>query len=382
MRRLTSSTGALLSSLAAATCMSARVCSSSSSVGAAPKKPKRRLSPQLDASELLKSIPLEPEAKAELSTAELERKVDEWSKLTPEELDALYKQYEAEESAESRVLQEDSLYQMDVSLKTRASGAVRVFWTDVAVVPFDEQKYPGWFAVAVDGRKVKAFESQRVLALPNEELALACAREYAAQKGHINKLLMPITDLCSGAMQVAPQAIQPRIDYLMTFYQNDNCYFRAAAIAAKQDEMITPITNWFSRVFDVDVPRVLGIGHPGITPQSVEKVREALIALNMNPYQVVAMCVVAQFTSSIMLPLALFNRVVDLPTAFAINRAEEGHNIATAGMIEGYHDIREADSVVKICASATAWQLTHNISMAKCAELPRSFALEEMETPY
>lgn len=350
----------------------------------APKKtkPKRRLTPQLDAKELLKAMPDDPEAKAELSTAELERKIDEWSKMSPEELEALYKKYEEEESAESRVLQEDSLYQMDVSLKTRAQGAVKVFWKDVGVVPLDEQRHPGWFCVAVDGRKVKAFESTQVLALPSEALAVACAREYAQQKGHLNKLLMPMTDLCSGAMQVAPQAIGARIDYLMSFYQNDNCYFRAAAIQEKQDQLITPVSNWFSRVFEVDVPRIVGLGHPQIPPHSVIKVRDALLAMNLNQYQAVALCVVAQFTSSVMLPLALFHRVIDLPTALEINRAEEGHNIATAGMIHGYHDIREADLVVKICASAAAWQLTKDIPLSRSAELPRSFSLEELETPY
>lgn len=352
------------------------------SLGIAPKKTKqRRALSQLDAKELLKAIPLDPEAKAELSTSELERKIEEWSKLSPAELDALYKKFEVEEEAESRVLAEDSLYQMDVSLKTRASGAVKVFWKDVSVVPLDAEKFPGWFAVAVDGRKVKAFESNQVLAIPSEALAHACAREYGQQKGYLNKLLMPLTDLCSGAMQVAPQAINARIDYLMSFYQNDNCYFRAKAIESKQDQMIEPVARWFERVFDVEVPRIVGLGHPQIPPQSVMKVRDAIVAMNLNQYQIVAMCVVAQFTSSLLLPLAVFNRVVDLPTALAINRAEEGHNIDTAGLVKGYHDIREADVIVKICASAAAWQMTKDIPLTKTSELPRSFSLEELETP-
>ena len=372
-------------------CFAARLCSTTSTppnieqtLNIAPKKAKRTVSTNkpIDASQFVKSLNLDPEAKAELSTAELERKVEEWSKMSPAELEALYKQFEAEEEAGSKVLEQDSLYQMDVSMKTRAAGAVKVFWKEVSVVPLDAARYPGWFAVAVDGRKVKAFESNQVLAIPSEAMAYACANEYASQKGHLNKLLMPLTDLCSGAMQVQPQAIAPRVDYLMSFYQNDNCYFRAKAIEGEQDRLIEPVAKWFERVFEVDVPRIVGIGHPQIPPHNVAKVRDALLASNMNPYQIVALCVVAQFTSSLLLPLALFHRVIDLEQALAINRAEEGHNIATAGMIEGYHDIREADSVVKICASATAWQLMQEVQASRCDEIPRSFVMEEIETPY
>lgn len=62
-------------------------------------------------------------------------------------------------------------------------------------------------------------------------MALCCAHEYASQQNYLNKLLMPLTDMCSGAMHVAPQMIPPRIDYLMSFFQNDNLYFRSSPIA-------------------------------------------------------------------------------------------------------------------------------------------------------
>lgn len=334
----------------------------------APKKTtKRKLQVQLDAEKLLKSMPSDPKVHAELSTAELERKIEEWSKMSPAELDALYKQYEAAEEQESKVLQDDSVMQMDVSLKNRSASAVRVFWKDVSVT--ESTAHPSWYNVLVDGRPVKAFESNKPLLLPSEPYALACAAEWAEQEQYINKLIMPLTDMASGSSMVAPNAIVPRIDYLMSFYQNDNCYFRAVGIEDKQDKLLAPVVEWFERAFDVTVPRVVGIGHPKVSPMDAAKVREALIAMNLNQYQIVALCVVAQFTASLMLSLSLMNSIVDLPTALKINRAEEGHNIDTQGEVKGYHDIREADVVVKIAAAKTAWDMTSHLSAAKCAEV-------------
>lgn len=343
----------------------------------APKKPRRRIISKIDVTEIVNSVPAEPGAHAELSTAELERKMEEWSKMNPAQLEEALKKFEKQEDESAKVLEEDSLYQMDVSIKPRASGAVRVFWKDVDVAGID--KYPGWYGITVDGHKVKAFESRQLLAVPSEAMAYCCAQEFSEQTGHINKLLMPMTDMCSGALHVAPQMIPPRVDYLMSFFQNDNMYFRAAPIAEAQDKLIAPVSEWFSRVYEVDVPRIVGIGHPHITPHDTAKVRDALLAMNMNPYQIVALCVAAQFTSSLLLPLALFHGVVDLPTALAINRAEEGHNISEAGLIEGYHDIREADAITKICACATTWRIMSGVPLAKCLEVPRLSAMDEAE---
>ena len=319
----------------------------------------------LDVEKLLKSMPKDPMAHAQMSTSDLEKKDEEWSKMTPAELDELYKKYEDLEQQETRVLQEDSLMQMDVSLKNRSTSAVRVFWKDVDIAEI--ANHPGFYHVLVQGRAIKAFENTQPLILPSEDFALACAKEWSEQVGYVNKLIMPLTDMASGSMQVSPQAIAPRIDYLMSFYQNDNCYFRAEKIQEEQDAMIEPVRTWFESRFNVSVPRIVGIGHPNISPLSVAKVRDAIIAMNLNQYQVVALCVVAQFTSSLLLPLALFNDVITLETALKINKAEEGHNISTQGEIKGYHDIREVDVVSKICAATVAYRMAANKTSAECA---------------
>ncbi len=58
--------------------------------------------------------------------------------------------------------------------------------------------YQLFFAVTLDGRKVKALESEETLFLPTEGMAYAVAKEWMDQKDNINKLLMPMVCLWHG----------------------------------------------------------------------------------------------------------------------------------------------------------------------------------------
>lgn len=350
----------------------------------APKKPKATSRPgqgplkapsSIDLTSLLSHVPEERGAHGELSTAELDRKVEEWARLNPKKLEELMMRFEQQEDLSSRVLEEDSVHQMDVSLTPRQQGGVRVFWKKVDVA--ESATMPGWYSITLDGRPVKAFESSTVLLLPTEALAYSCAVEYAQQEGFLNKLLMPLTDICSGALHISPQLIQPRIEYLLSFYRNDNIFFRSTTIAAQQDKDIQPVSDWFSKTYGLQVPRILGLGDPHITPAMTEMMREALLSLNLNTYQLLCFCVMAQFTSSLILPLALFHSAVDLPTVIRINGAEERYNVEKLAMIEGYHDIREADVMTKLAACATVWRLTSDVSFSKSLEAPRAAKLIE-----
>lgn len=325
-----------------------------------------------------------PKADADFSTRDLNDKLSELSKLTPEQLETLVDKLGQQESTASKAMADDGVHQMDVSLATKYQGGQKVFWKTVSTykVPDLSADSAPWWGVELDGRKVKAFETTQPLIVPTEDFALAIAHEYAQQSGVLNKLLMPLTDLASGAQHVNPQMMIPRIDYLMAFFRNDNLYYRAEAIADEQDELIEPIRAWWARYLGLplegpnSIPRYVGIAHTHFSPQTVDNVRDGLIRMQLNPYQLVALCVVAQHTASLMLPLAVFHGVCDIETALTINRAEESHNTAEHGSIQGFHDIREADVVLKIAASLVAWRMTADTSMSACARMigPRTEA--------
>jgi chaperone required for assembly of F1-ATPase len=351
--------------------------------GPAPKKPTRRLvvpKPAAVGSSAANSSSsssqLDPLVDAKLSTDRLREAID---KLDPEQLAQLQQQVSEQDKHEQQVLEQDSLYQMDVSLKQRhQTVGLRVFWKNIKVVDADDGL--GGYFVLLDGRKVKAFESTHPLRLPTEDYAHAVAKEFSYQQNTMNKLLMPLTDLASGAQMVAPQMIPPRVNYLMSFFQNDNCYFRSADIADQQDAAIRPVAEFFERATGVVPPRLVGLAHPRFTEAESEAVRHHLHGLQMNQYQVVAFCVAAQFTASVMLPLALFSRIITVERALEINRMEEGHNIRTHGHVTGYHDIRESDVRVKIAAAAFAWRATSEVGVLQAAVASPS-AGQEVEMP-
>ncbi len=362
-----------------------RLCSSGAGAGIpdiAPKREKKRtstgtaplseaaLKPNVaSASEL--PAPGKAEAEEHMEGAQMKRQMDEIAKMDPAKLEELLGKFNEAEDAEARVLANDSLYQLDVSMKMHYQGGVRVFWKDVDVV---HSTTKGWFHVAVDGRKVKAFETKAQLIVPGEDFAYAIAAEWGKQKNHLNKLSMPLTDLASGAQHVSPQMIAPRIDYLMSFFPNDNCYFRQEAIQEKQDQLLERASEWYSRVFDFDIPRVVGIAHPHPDKQAQKRVREYLHAQNFNQYQIVAMCVLAQTCASIMLPLAMVARVTSVKDALDFARAEEAHNISSEGSIAGYHDIRDADQIVKMAAAINGYRLGSTVSLKECSEAMMSVA--------
>lgn len=338
--------------------------------GPAPKKPTRRLVVPKPAAGVaggggVAGSGPDPLVEAKLSTDRLRESLEQ---MDPEQLAALQAKVNEQDRHEQRILESDSLYQLDVSLKQRHSTTgLRVFWKNVQVAEAEDGM--GGYFILLDGRRVKAFESTHPLRLPTEEFAYAVAKEFSYQQGALNKLLMPLTDLASGAQSVAPQMIAPRVDYLMSFFPTDNLYFRSAAIADAQDAAVRPVEDFFERSTGVVPPRIVGLGHTRFTEQESETVRRFLHSMNMNQYQVVAFCVAAQFTASIMLPLALFSRVVTVQRALQINRMEEGHNIQTHGEVAGVHDIREADLKAKVAAAAAAWRMTSDVAVLEAVTM-------------
>ena len=131
---------------------------------------------------------VDPLAEAKLSTDKFRETLES---MSPEQLQALQDKISQQDAHEEKILENDSLYQMDVSLKSRyQTQGLKVFWKDIDVAPATNtstSEQHKFFNVLLDGRRVKAFESAQSLRLPNEEYALACAKEFSFQSGQMNK---------------------------------------------------------------------------------------------------------------------------------------------------------------------------------------------------
>ena len=337
--------------------------------GPAPKKPKPSTSKLSSAGATLAEA-TQQMPKAENINVEHETSADLLKKLTPEQIDKMERQIVDGTEREERLLNEDNIFQMDISTKETPKGqATKVFWKTVTVGQYELD--PRFYTVQLDGRKVKAFETKHTLLLPTKDFAYAAAREWVSQIDVVNKTLMPLTDIASAsAYHVGAGGVSPRIDYVSSFIRNDNTLFRADPIEKQQDAAIEPIHEWFEKTFNVQqLPRVEKLKYPNVPEKTVATVRGVLTELNLNTYQAVALCILCQYTASVILPLALLltaGRVVSTQECLRISRMEEQHNVQGHGHVPGYHDLREADVRLKVAAAVSAWRLTEELSVEQC----------------
>ena len=314
---------------------------------------------------------------------DVSKQIDE-GKFDPEAPDASevlqksYQKFKETEAQASRVSEQDGLFNMTPSgIKAEPIRALKKFYKQVFVEEVQEsgpESVASWHAVKLDGRSAKYFESEDNLVLPSEQFALAVAKEWDSQESVINRFSMPLSDVASGAHQVKADGVSARIEYCLEFFKHDHLFFREENIREEQDEMMEPLLEWADRYYDVKTPRVEGIRRCTVDIDDVEKMRRALELMNMNKYQIVALTVLCQYMSSLVLPLAVVNGVVTLEMACLINRIEELANIKATSEVEGYHDIRHLDSIVKMAAVHTAWELTKNIAAHECFPDPTLYS--------
>eukprot|EP01060_Flectonema_neradi_P000954 TRINITY_DN10565_c1_g1_i1.p1 TRINITY_DN10565_c1_g1~~TRINITY_DN10565_c1_g1_i1.p1 ORF type:complete len:372 (+),score=73.80 TRINITY_DN10565_c1_g1_i1:53-1168(+) len=288
---------------------------------------------------------------------------DPESPNAPEVLQKSFKKFKETEAQQGRLSDQDGLFNMTPSgTEAKPIRPIKVFWKEVDV----EKASDTWWKVKLDNRYAAAFESKDHLVVPSEEFAYALAHEWGSQGAVINRFSMPLTDVASGAHQVQPDGLQTRLSYLLEFFKHDHMFYRQEAVRDRQDELIEPVLEWADRMFDISTPRIEGIRRAVFDPQDFEKMKNYLISANLNKYQLVCLTVMSQYMSSLILPLAVVNQFITLEEAVTINRIEEDHNINSTASVEGYHDIRESDSTVKMAACYCAYQFTKSIKAHDC----------------
>ena len=304
--------------------------------------------------------------------------VDSKFKLSESELARAESKVIDKNEREESILNVDNLFQMDVSsapVHDIRKGS-RVFWRSVQVVEHPRRSGACkdlLYEVRLDDRRVKAFEGKtgQFLILPSKDYAYAVAREWGAQNNYLNQTVMPLTDIASAASyHVNSSGIPPRVDYLISFLRNDNTFYRAPKIENEQDKIYKPIHDWFEKTFDVKpLPRADKLKYCALPEETATKVHGVLSELNLNTYQIISLCVLCQYTSSLVLPLAhlLTNgALVSTKRLIELSNMEENYNARQHGAVEGYHDFREKELKLKISAAVCAWQLTNGLSVEHC----------------
>lgn len=214
----------------------------------------------------------------------------------------------------------------------------------------DVQRHDSLHAVTVDGKLVKT-PRRHVLATPSQAFSTAVAAEWDAQVGRIRPSSMPLTGLASAALDIVPEFRQRMSDSILRFLHTDTACIRPDTpreLVAAQDAAFQPV-----------VQHAEGSGIP------INVVRGALIAnqnesaekwvLNivrdLDNWSLAAMDSVASCAKSVLVAIALKDGAISPQQALHAARSEEMWQSKVWGVVEGGHDMDDADASVRLSAA-------------------------------
>lgn len=186
------------------------------------------------------------------------------------------------------------------------------FWRDAAPVA-----EPGGWSIALDSRPLKT-PARATLIVQSPMLAEAIAEEWRSCGEEIDPRRMPLTGLANAAIDhVAPD---PRrfANELGRYAEGDLLCYRAdhpPKLIAAQAAAWDPMLDWARHRFNAEFRVVTGIMHVDQPPATIAALAAALSPA--SPFQLAALSPIVTIGGSLITAIALFERAIDLDTAWA-----------------------------------------------------------------
>jgi len=188
---------------------------------------------------------------------------------------------------------------------------VKCFWKEVAVIPEE-----GDWSIALDGRPLKT-PARATLVVGTPLLADAISEEWRECGDEIDPRQMPLTGLANAALdQVAPDPAKFRNE-LARYAEADLLCYRAEhppKLIAVQAVEWGPLLDWARRWFDVEFVVTAGIIHVPQPRETITKLADGI--KEANPFELAALSPIVTIGGSLVTALALFERAIDLDTAW------------------------------------------------------------------
>jgi chaperone required for assembly of F1-ATPase len=195
---------------------------------------------------------------------------------------------------------------------------VKRFWKDVALV-----EEGGSWAIGLDKRLLKT-PARATLLVDSRPLADAIADEWRACGEEIDPRAMPLTGLANAAVDhVAPDP-QRFAASLAQYAEGDLTCYRAdhpPRLIASQAAAWDPLLDWARTRFGVEFVVATGIMHVSQPPATVAALSSALTSA--TPFQLAALSPIITIGGSLITALALFERAIDLATAWQTVSVDE-----------------------------------------------------------
>ena len=232
----------------------------------------------------------------------------------------------------------------------RGDGTAPRFYTHVGIERVSDGS--GDWGVTLDGRALKT--PRRVpLAVPSKSLALAIAAEWHWQSGRsVRPFTMPLMGLVATAIDQMsqPEVRAFHVRKLLEFFPSDVvlCRHEPGPVAERQERAHGEILRWARGELGGELEVSTSIF--GAEPP-LKVVENAERRLNgMDAFELTATFNAAASAKSLLIGMALIRGAISLESAIRAARAEEDASIEEWGLVEGGHDVDQADITVRLAA--------------------------------
>lgn len=221
---------------------------------------------------------------------------------------------------------------------------------DVETSADKDNTRPKKYIVTVDGKPVKT-PKRHILSTPSKAFSIAVAAEWDAQKGRIRPSSMPLTGLACAALDVIPEFGLKMQSSILRFIDTDTACIRPDTpreLVSAQNDSLDPVIEHVKKQSGCEVNVVRGTL---AAPQGeglnkwMKKVVEGL-----DDWSLVAMDSATSSSKSVLVAVALRDGAVSAEDALKAARSEEMWQSKVWGVVEGGHDMDDADISVRLSA--------------------------------
>ena len=193
------------------------------------------------------------------------------------------------------------------------------FYTDVTVA-----SRGGGFAVLLDGRPIRTQGGGVDQIVPSEVLAQLLAKEWSEQGETIDPARFVARDLTDHAIDTVSPDPAKTVEKLLAYADTDTLCYRAEPDEPswhRQPAVREPLVVEMERREGVRMERVSGIIHRPLKPETVDRLRARLTAL--DPFQLAALETLAGLAASLCIGLAALEQEADGAALWNASNLEE-----------------------------------------------------------
>ncbi len=180
----------------------------------------------------------------------------------------------------------------------------------------------GW-RVLLDGKPIRT-PGKADMQVPTAALGEALAAEWDAQTASINPKTMPLTRFANTVIDGVTAQREAVAAEIAQFGESDLICYRAAepaALAARQQDIWTPLVDWAGQTLGARLHITQGILHQPQTPETLAALRAAVFA--QGTWQLAPLHAMVSITGSLVIGLALLAGRLTPEQAFAAGQLDE-----------------------------------------------------------